>query len=91
MSNNILNYVNNEDTYFFDCPHCGGTVIVMRNQVNCKIFRHGIHKITNQQINPHASKVECDKLINDDLVFGCAKPFRLVMGQKPYAEICDYI
>ena len=35
-------------TTYFICPHheCGGMVEVPPNQLNCKIFRHGIYKKT---------------------------------------------
>ena len=73
------------------CPHCGGDVII--EQLNCKIFRHGIFKKDGKQINPHASKEDCDKWLEKELIFGCGKPFRVVaQEEKTYkAEICDYI
>lgn len=40
------------------CPHCQGIVII--EQLNCKIFRHGIFKRSGKQIPPHAPKAECD-------------------------------
>jgi hypothetical protein len=40
-------------------------------------------------INPHTSKEICEKLIENDEIFGCGKPFRLNSGRNP--EICDYI
>ena len=53
----------NQITYFI-CPHpgCGGMVEVPPNQLNCKIFRHGIYKTTipntivkkGTQVHPHA-------------------------------------
>ena len=72
------------------CPHCNNPVLI--EQLNCKIFRHAVLKNTNQQINPHASKDECDKYISDDLVYGCGKPFKIIEYNQQYkAEICDYI
>ena len=32
------------DFYFFQCPNCNGDIIVEKNELNCKIFRHGIYK-----------------------------------------------
>lgn len=69
------------------CPHCGGAVEVV--EVNCRIFRHGVFRETFQQIPPHASKEECDAWVAENLVIGCAKPFRLKDDGTP--EICDYI
>ena len=53
-----------ENFYFFNCPHCGEEIIVHKSEVNCKIFRHGVYKSTKEQINPHMSKKECDRLYN---------------------------
>ncbi len=41
-----------------------------------------------EQINPHMSKNECLILLEKNLIFGCAGPFKLVDNK---AEICDYI
>lgn len=76
--------------FFFSCPHCEGPVLVRKNEVNCKIFRHAIFKSTNEQVNPHLAKERCDELAQKDLIYGCCKPFRLdVENQK--VEICDYV
>jgi hypothetical protein len=72
------------------CPHCQVPVLI--EQLNCKIFRHAILKSTNQQINPHASKSECDHYVTNDLIYGCGKPFRIVITENTITpEICDYI
>ena len=39
-------------------------------------------------VNPHASKEECERWLQEDLVFGCTKPFKFD-GRK--VEICGYI
>ena len=73
-----------------ECPHCNSQVII--EQLNCKIFRHGIFKKTNKQINPHATKIECDNYINNNLIYGCGKPFKINIVNNIYkTEICDYI
>jgi hypothetical protein len=41
-----------------ECPHCRCMVII--EQINCAIFRHGIYKSTGVQMNPHESKELCD-------------------------------
>lgn len=74
--------------YKFNCPHCNITIIVMKNQLNCKIFRCGIYKSNSKPINPHASKIECDKLVQNNLIIGCGKPF-IIKNNK--VEICGYI
>lgn len=87
--------------YVFRCPHCDSFVEVEKNQVNCHIFRHAyfFNKLPNgqivltQQLNPHAPKEMCDKLVAEGKVYGCGKPFRFVRQPdgKYIAEICGYI
>jgi hypothetical protein len=44
------------------------------------------------QIPPHENKINCDKLVADDMVYGCAKPFQIIKKDDIYVvEICDYI
>ena len=72
------------------CPHCGQYAII--EQVNCAIFRHGVFKSNMSQINPHLSKLNCDKLIENNLIYGCGKPFRIIKENCIWvAVICDYI
>ena len=70
-----------------NCPHCNDFIII--EELNCRIFRHATYKNSGLQINPHASKEECDQLIANDLIFGCGKPFRI--NDDNNIEICDYI
>jgi hypothetical protein len=72
------------------CPHCQLYVII--EQINCGIFRHGVLKSNNEQINPHLDKQSCDDLVEKNLIYGCGKPFRIVkQGDTFIIEICDYI
>ena len=72
------------------CPHCDQQILI--EELNCKIFRHGILKKTNIQINPHASKLECDNYTSNDLIYGCGKPFKIIEINNLYiTEKCDYI
>jgi len=76
---------------FVSCPHCGGPVVVNEKDINCKIFRHAVHKNTLKPINPHASKEVCDRLVHANLVYGCCKPFELVRKNNKWeAVMCDY-
>lgn len=89
-----VQHITKDHCYIFACPHCELPVQVLENEVNCQIFRHGVMKSTNSQVNPHASKEHCDRLVEQDLVYGCCKPFKLIRGQNgvvEYAECCDYI
>jgi hypothetical protein len=80
------------DILLFNCPHCLGDIQVLRNEINCTIFRHGILKSNGEQISPHASKEECDNYVANDLIYGCGRPFKLIMKESIWdIEICDYI
>ena len=81
---------NQNQNFEIICPHCNLYVII--EQINCAIFRHGIFKSNNQQIDPHLPKIECDELIKQELIYGCGKPFKLIIKDGVYlALICDYI
>ena len=45
--------------------HCPYEDCRLMCELNCRIFRCGIHKTNNQQIPQHLPKLECDKLCND--------------------------
>ena len=92
--NNSINYNKKDNTYTFNCPHCSLMIQVDKNQANCLIFRHGILKNKLTQIDPHLPKKDCDYLFDQDLIYGCSKPFRLVKNSTneiSFVEICDYI
>lgn len=74
------------------CPHCNFYVEI--EQINCAIFRHGVYKKSNKQINPHLDKLSCDELVKLDKIYGCGKPFKLTFDATTngwIANICDYI
>lgn len=74
------------------CPHCQGNIIIMESEINCGIFRHAIYKSSGQQISPHAPKEECDKLIEQNEIFGCARPFQIIKNNEQWTiQICEYI
>ena len=73
-----------------NCPHCKDEIII--TQIRCGIFRHGVIKKTNQQIDCHASKEYCDKMYDNNLIYGCGKPFKITKTQNGISvNICDYI
>jgi hypothetical protein len=73
-----------------ECPNCGGTIEIL--EINCGIFRHGILIETMEQINPHAPEDYCIDLINKNLIYGCGKPFQLILENSQYKIIkCNYI
>ena len=73
------------------CPHCKDFVLI--EQLNCCIFRHGSMKNDNKQLHPHLCKKECDFLFNNNLIWGCGKPFKIIKKDDGNieVEICDYI
>jgi DNA-directed RNA polymerase subunit RPC12/RpoP len=71
------------------CPHCNGAIIIYPNELNCRIFRHGVYLANNEPIPPHAPKEECDRLASEGLIYGCGKPF--MIQQDMTAVACDYI
>ena len=80
--------------YTFRCPHCNLYIFVFDNEINCQIFRHACMKNTHQQVSPHASKEECDRLSKEGLVYGCSKPFKLIKDQTGkiiQVVACNYI
>ena len=74
------------------CPHCNRFVLLIPDEINCAIYRHGMYKDSLQQIDPHMKKVECDRLVAKGLIYGCGKPFKLKMNMgKLFLEKCGYI
>ena len=77
---------------YISCPHCSLTIMVYNKELNCKIFRHGIYKKTGKQIHPHLNKKGCDLLKKKDLIYGCGKPFKVVIKDGKFlTESCGYI
>lgn len=82
---------NNKTEIVIICPHCDEPVLI--EQLNCKIFRHATLVSNNTQINPHASKEECDFFIKNKLIYGCGMPFQILEKSDGTfsAVICEYI
>jgi hypothetical protein len=88
--------IDKEDLHLIlKCPHCEDYVLI--EKLNCCIFRHGILKYNGKQMDPHANKIQCDLLIKNKEIFGCGKPFKIIITKnnlnvETYStEICDYI
>jgi hypothetical protein len=87
------------EVLIFTCPHCSMYINVHISELACCIFRHGYYveisdnKINlKEQINPHSSEVECNRLKNNSNVLGCCMPFKIVKCNSDfYVEICDFI
>ena len=76
----------------YQCPHCLCYVETRLEEINCKIFRHGILKVNGLQIDPHLPKLGCDQLVADDAIYGCGGPYMLHLKDGQWvAEICGSI
>lgn len=75
------------------CPHCQDYFEVKVPELNCMIFRHASFKENMEPIHPHLDKESCEELVKNELVYGCAKPFQIILLEngKYKIEICDYI
>ena len=72
------------------CPNCNEYFIM--EKLNCGIFRHGVIKENGKQMDPHSSKDLCDYYIRENKIYGCGKPFQvLLINNKLETKICDYI
>jgi hypothetical protein len=69
------------------CPYLDCNIAIEIVEVNCAIFRCGVYK-NGQQIDPHLPQEECEKLKNQDKIWGCGRPFKLV---NSLLVICEYI
>ena len=81
---------NQEKEFIVTCPHCKEFILIQ--EINCGIFRHGtLHN--GNQIEPHASKEQCDAYVAQKIIYGCGGPFKIVKkdDQTLEAVVCDYI
>ena len=82
-----------DDTIIVTCPSCKNYIEIKKKEINCAIFRHAIYKNTMLQIDPHTPKDKCVHLFQNNLIYGCGKPFNLIIGENNTYEtiVCDYI
>ena len=76
-----------DNLLIIECPHCKQSIEIIA--LNCKIFRCGVFKATNQQIDPHLDALSCIELKTNDLIYGCGKPFQIQDNGNVIK--CDYI
>ena len=90
---NPLQYNAQDDAFTFSCPHCKDLVQVLRGDMNCQIFRHGVYRHSGQPLGPHTSEDKCRDVVNRGLVYGCAGPFRVRLTDDTTGtvETCEYI
>jgi len=73
------------------CPYCQDYFIIYKKELNCHIIRHGSYKKDYKQIDPHLCKEECDRLVEENLIYGCAKPCEIIEENNEYkCIICEY-
>ena len=86
-----MEVIRDDNILIFKCPWCDDQITVLIKELNCKIFRHAIYKDSFKQINPHSSKNKCDKLLSNNKIFGCSKPFELIDFENNYkVQKCEY-
>ena len=74
------------------CPYPDCNISIEIIEINCSIFRCGVHKHNGQQIDPHLPKEQCDKLKKENKIWGCGRPFQIVKINDSYNSIkCEYI
>ncbi len=79
-----------EKNKIISCPNCNEYIII--EKLNCGIFRHGIMKKNGKWINQHSTKKYIDKLMKKNLIYGCGKPFQIIIDNENIEiKICDYI
>ena len=84
--------IEQDDYLVFPCPHCLDLIMVMKKEMNCRIFRHAIYKDGFGQVNPHLNQSLCQSLTINKMVYGCTKPFQLLHNNDNYEVVkCDYI
>ena len=76
--------------FIISCPHCSGLITVHSQEINCRIFRHGVYP-DGSLVPPHASEAECKEAIEKGAL-GCCKPFEIeLISDNWVAKKCDYI
>jgi hypothetical protein len=84
-----MEYDEASNSFVIDCPHCGLKIVVPKNEINCTIFRHGALKVDlEKQMYQHLPEFECKRMKEEDLIYGCGKPFRFDGNS---VQKCNYI
>jgi len=80
-----------DNNIIIQCPYCNDYIMI--EKLNCCIFRHGVIIKSSKQIDPHATKDLCEYYIKNNLIYGCGKPYKIIINEKDeYIAIkCDYI
>ena len=92
MSEKKCQVYEDNDLFIFECPNCNEFIEVEKKETNCCIFRHAVYKHNMNQVSPHTPKNMCDRLVNENKVIGCCRPFRFIYDKNGnYVKKCGYI
>ena len=77
------------DYRYTTCPRCGLYIYV--EELNCGIFRCATLKQSFRRVNPHTPFEVIEKLLKEDLIYGCGAAFKLVIEDGKYiSSLCSY-
>jgi hypothetical protein len=89
-----------DENLLFKCPWCDNDdflVHTTRRSISCTIYRHGVFKKNHFQIQPHLTEEKCKTLIENEEIYGCAKPIRIIIVKDTkteelvyYFQKCEY-
>ena len=83
-----MSETNNKMDTIVICPNCNEFVLI--KELNCCIFIHAIMIKTGEQIDPHSSNETCEKLIKEKKIYGCGKPFKIIVLENGTMKVVEY-
>lgn len=70
----------------YTCPHCGGRIATLQNEIACTIFTHGA--TSAGQVNQHLSDSQAAAIAASGVVkAGCMKQYKLVVNGDRYDAV----
>jgi hypothetical protein len=73
---------------YIQCPHCERVIEII--ELNCCIFRCGVYCYDiNKQIDSHLGKEECEDLVRQEMIYGCGKPFQIIVDPNSDVKTKD--
>ncbi len=64
-----MSIILDNDLYIFNCPYCNDIITVLKSQINCRKFIHGVYKKDMKQVKPHSKQDFCNKLIENNEIY----------------------
>ena len=69
----------------FNCPHCDKYIIIPLSSLNGnENFIHAIFINNYEQVDPNLTEIECQYLLENNMVFGCCKKFKIIRQNDIY-------